>query len=108
MATDEIPRNPDEVRKNKAVSKLIGKWLKTASGPDKQLLAKAVGVKSFKKAEPSPRMKMFNERSRRLSGLERYANVADDDPKLLFFAFCADCSRDAFLFLSLSLSSSVV
>lgn len=68
-------RNPDKVWKNKAVSKLIGKWLKTAPPNQKQLLASAVGVKSFKKVEPSPRMKMFNERSRRLSGLDSEMRV---------------------------------
>ena len=66
---EDMLRNPDDVWKNKAVSKLIGKWLKTAPEKQRELLATAVGVKNFKKAEPSPRMKMFNERSRRLSGL---------------------------------------
>ncbi|WZN58929.1 hypothetical protein HKI87_01g04540 [Chloropicon roscoffensis] len=66
---EDMLRNPDDVWKNKAVSKLIGKWLKTAPKKQRELLATAVGVKNFKKAEPSPRMKMFNERSRRLSGL---------------------------------------
>ena len=64
-------QNPDEVWKNKQVSKLIGKWMKTAPNNKKKLLASAIGVTSFKKAEPSARMKMFNERSRRLSGVDR-------------------------------------
>ena len=64
-------RNPEEVWKNKAVEKLMGKWLKTAQPDQKKLLASAIGVTSFKKAEPSPRMKMFNERNRRLSGFVR-------------------------------------
>ncbi|UPQ99061.1 hypothetical protein HOP50_03g23670 [Chloropicon primus] len=68
--TGGLPRNPDDVWKNKSVAKLIGKWLKTAPAHQNQLLAKAVGVKNFKRVEPSATMKMFNERSRRLSGLD--------------------------------------
>ena len=70
MAAAPPARNADEVWKNKAVEKLMGKWLKSAPQHKKQLLASAVGIKSFKKAEPTARMKMFNERSRRLSGFD--------------------------------------
>ena len=63
-----VARNPDDIWKSKQVSKLMGKWLKNAPPNQKNLLAEAVGVKSFKKVEMSPRLKLFHERNRRLSG----------------------------------------